>query len=522
MSRLLVDLLNLSISATWIVLSVILLRLIFKKAPKWIFVAIWGLVAVKLLCPFTIVSPLSLQPTARTIVASANSTDTTVVTSGFTTIDNTINPVLNELQNGPQVFSWDKVAVAAWIAGMVLLLGYLAVSTIILKRKVRFATKVSKGVYESEMSMSPFILGVFKPVIYLPIYMTKEERSIVLAHERAHIARRDYLIKPFAYLLLSIYWFNPVMWVAYVLLCKDIEMACDEKVLRENGMGIKKNYADVLLSFSTSQRKISACPVAFGEKDPEKRIKNVLTYKKPIIWVVGTVAILAVAVAVCFLTTPESVAEESIVEEKVLGKNTAAEKAPGENVAGERATLEAEEPVDLPISSEESEKMGDDIIAENSDEALAADGDTATAEEENFAEGFAPASNENGQIIQLESGFIVTGTLESTGTHITIASPKGTPVYACMSGTVISAEYDYKNGNKVEVKNDDGTVIYYTHLDTMSVSAGATVNAGDSIGTVGASGLATGPCLGLWLLENDTAEAGYIDPIQYVPTAFGK
>ncbi|MBE6617659.1 MAG: hypothetical protein E7627_06960 [Ruminococcaceae bacterium] len=310
MDSVFLKLINMSVTATWFALAVILLRLLLKKAPRWITVAMWALVGVRLVCPISFESMLSLVPSAETVPADIVYAQTPEIHSGVYIINSVVNPVMSESftptpgasVNPIQIFLF--LAEIIWIAGMIGMVIYTLVSYLLLHRKVREAVPYKDNVWLCDRISSPFILGIIRPRIYLPSDMAEADMEYVLAHERAHITRRDHWWKPLGFLLLTVYWFNPVMWIAYILLCRDIELACDEKVLTSLGTEIKKPYSDALINCSVPRRSIAACPLAFGEVGVKTRIKSVLDYKKPAFWVIVVALVLCVALAVGFLTDP--------------------------------------------------------------------------------------------------------------------------------------------------------------------------------------------------------------------------
>lgn len=311
MEALFLKLVNLSITATYLALAVILLRLIFKKAPKWISCVLWGLVAVRLIFPFSIESVLSLIPSSEPIPQDFINTATPHIYSGLSVIDNTVNPILSsqltpavgDSVNPTQVLTF--VLSRVWLIGLCAMLVYAFISWLLLKRKVSTATILKENIRQSEFVDSPFVLGIFKPVIYLPYQINSDDLAYVTAHEQAHIKRRDNWWKPFGFLLLSAYWFNPVMWIVYILLCRDIEAACDERVIRDMQKDELQAYSTALLNCSVHRKRIAACPLAFGEIGVKERIKSVMNYKKPAFWIILVAVIACVVVAVCFLTSPK-------------------------------------------------------------------------------------------------------------------------------------------------------------------------------------------------------------------------
>lgn len=310
MEAVFLKLLNMSITATYLVLAIIIARLLLKKAPKFISVILWGLVAVRLLCPFSIESVLSLVPSAETVPQDIVYSSTPQIHSGISSVNTVVNemvlpqayPSVGESVNPLQIISF--IASVVWIVGMALMILYTCLSYFKIYFKVREAVKIEGNIYECDCIDSPFILGVIRPRIYLPSNMSELDREYVIAHERAHLKRRDHWWKPLGFLLLTVYWFNPVLWVAYILLCRDIEHACDEKVIKAMGEDGKKSYSDALINCSAPRKMITACPVAFGETGVKGRIKSVLNYKKPAFWVIIISVVLSGAVAVFFMTNP--------------------------------------------------------------------------------------------------------------------------------------------------------------------------------------------------------------------------
>lgn len=330
MEALFVKLVNMSITAGWLVLAVMAVRLVFRRAPKWMLCLLWGMVALRLLCPFSMESGLSLipstQPLKQEIVFTApperqasgeilNSMGSVVLekspaapargeildAGGNVVLEKDLNP---NSADPEQV--WLFVLSRVWGLGMGLMVLYAFISYLLLRRRVATAIPMGKNIKRSEFVDTPFVLGLFRPVIYLPACMEPGDIPYVVAHEQAHIRRRDHWWKPLGFLLLSIYWFNPLLWVAYILLCRDIEAACDEKVIRDMTMDDRRAYSTALLNCSIHRRRIAACPLAFGEVGVKERVKSVMNYKKPAFWVLLIAVAISVVVAVCFLTNPDS------------------------------------------------------------------------------------------------------------------------------------------------------------------------------------------------------------------------
>ena len=312
MSGIFLKLLNLSISASWLVLTVLALRMVLRRAPKWVNVLLWGMVALRLVLPFSIESALSLIPSAETVSPEVVRFDPApTITSGVEFIDNAVNPSLSEsfaaapLASVNPLYVWTYLAGWVWLIGLTAMLLYALVSYLRLRRRVSASIPLRENIYVCDEVPSPFILGIVHPCIYLPSALDEAQRGSVLSHERAHLARRDHWWKPLGFALLAVYWFNPLLWLAYTLLCRDIELACDERVLRGMDAGQIKDYSSALLACSVPRRMIAACPLAFGEVGVGARVKNALRYKKPAFWVVAASVAVCVVVAVCFLTNPE-------------------------------------------------------------------------------------------------------------------------------------------------------------------------------------------------------------------------
>jgi len=311
MSQIFLSIINMSISASYIVLAVLLLRLLLKKAPKWITVVLWSIVAVRLVCPFSIESVLSLIPSAETVSPDIMMDRTPEINTGIPILNQAINSVISgSFTPDPGTSAnplqlWIPTFAVIWIVGMVALLIYTVISYAKVKRKIGTAVLIRDNIYQSENVVSPFVLGIIKPKIYLPFNMNDKDMEHVVAHETAHIRRKDHLWKPLGFLLLTLHWFNPLMWLGYVLLCRDIELACDEKVIKELDHDARADYSQALLTCSVNRRMIAACPLAFGEVGVKDRVKSVLSYKKPAFWIIIVAIVACIAVAVCFLTNPK-------------------------------------------------------------------------------------------------------------------------------------------------------------------------------------------------------------------------
>lgn len=318
MEILFLKLLNMGIAAGWVILGVLLLRLLLRKAPKAFRCALWALVAIRLVCPFSLESVVSLIPSAETLPREILMDREPAIESGIAAVDSAVNPViadslapnLGDSVNPMQVLMFLTSRLwAIGAAGMVL---YALISCIRLRRQVAVSLRLEGNVWMSDGVNSPFIFGLFSPRIYLPSDLEGQKLACVIAHEKAHLERRDHLWKPLGFLLLSVYWFQPLCWIAYLLLCRDIELACDERVVKGMGKEEKKQYAEALLSYSAPRHMISACPLAFGESGVKERVKGVLRYRKPAFWTVAAGAAACVAAAACLLTDPVAAADKEI------------------------------------------------------------------------------------------------------------------------------------------------------------------------------------------------------------------
>ncbi len=312
MAELFLKILNMSITAGWIVLAVIILRLLLKKSSKWIRVLLWGVVGIRLICPFSFESIISLIPSAETISPEIMLDAAPKINSGIPIINNTVNSVIGSSLTPEPSASANPLQILIpilaiiWLVGIVGMLIYSVVSYICIKRRVETGVLLRDNIYQIETVASPFVLGIIKPKIYLPFNIDGKDMEYVIAHEEAHIYRKDHLWKPLGFLLLTIHWFNPLIWIGYILLCRDIELACDEKVVKELSSEERADYSQALLTCSVNRRMIAACPLAFGEVGVKGRVKSILNYKKPAFWVVIAAILVSVAVAVCFLTNPAS------------------------------------------------------------------------------------------------------------------------------------------------------------------------------------------------------------------------
>ena len=309
--------LNMSIAASWLILAVIVLRFLLKRAPKRYTLLLWAVVGLRLALPWSIESALSLIPSAATLPEGIMLARSPALDTGIEALNEAINPGFaaafapqpGASANPLQVLL--PVGSMIWLTGMAALLIWALASWLRLGSRMRTAVRLEGNVYESDRADGPFVLGLFRPRIYLPFGLGEAERGYVLAHEREHIRRGDQVVKLLGFLLLCLHWFNPLVWLAYALLCRDIELACDERAVRDMSPGERADYSQALLNLSRPRRFVSACPLAFGEASVKSRVKSVLNYKKPALWLAALAVVVCVGAAVCFLTDPKAAAEDA-------------------------------------------------------------------------------------------------------------------------------------------------------------------------------------------------------------------
>ena len=464
--------LNMSITASWIILTAILLRFLLRKAPKAIICFLWLFVAIRLICPFSVESVFSLIPASDPIDIDTIYSAEMAVNAGALNTGNAAGSTL-PAPVGPMQLA-QMIFPILWTVGMTVLLISALVSYLRLRKKVSMTIPYRDHIFLCDAIPSPFILGIFCPKIYLPSGMTESQISYALAHEKAHLSRKDHLWKPLGYLLLVVHWFNLLCWIGYVLLCKDIEFACDEKVVRTLAFEERRAYSQTLLDCSVSRYMIAACPLAFGEVDVKARIKSVLHYKKPAFWVVGgTVAACAIT-AICLLTNPPKTGSSDGVSLK-------------ENLETQQSEAQI-----LPIS--QPERLSNETIPAVADQT----------------EWVWPTVS--GEISTPYGEFTNTSTGESFYIdHICIRGEPGDDVYAAIDGQVVEVAFDTEYGRYIVVSDGDGIYTMYGHLDDVLVSSGSQVSAGEKIGTVGKTGKAISECLLFLVRDAD----GTVDPMKY-------
>lgn len=360
MEKLFINILNMSISASYLILAVLVVRFLLRKAPKTMRGFLWLLVGIRLLFPFSIESAFSLIPNTQTanehiydnVQQPLESPQTNIqnpLPVQMTAADTAVEPSVAAAAQTP---AYLKICTEIWIAGMIIMTVYMAISWLGLSKRVRTAVPMefftsadregTTKIYRSEQIDSPFLFGIIRPRIYIPSHIAAEDIPYVVLHERTHIKRKDYLIKPMGFLLLSVYWFNPLIWAAYVMLCKDIELICDELVVRRLGTQCKKAYSQALLTSSVNRRMIAACPVAFGEISVKERVKNVLNYKKPAFWVIMAAVLACIIVPVCFMTQKKDSDEKSVAEDSIEGEYYMDVSERGEYISVPKLTIAAD------------------------------------------------------------------------------------------------------------------------------------------------------------------------------------
>jgi len=327
MEALFLKIVNISITASYLLLALIVLRPCLKKLPRWLQTGLWLLPALRLMLPRSLESILSLVPTTQTLPDNIVYTARPYIHSGFNSLDDLVNPVLSESlapapaasANPTQLLSF--VFSRLWLIGMAAMLLYALISWAVLRRRMASAVRLRENIYESDRTASPFVLGLFRPRVYLPFGLPEEDKPHVIAHEYAHIHRKDHWWKPLGFALLSVYWFNPLVWLGYLLFCRDIEAACDEKVIAKLSQSERREYSRALLNCAAGHRTIAACPLAFGEVGVKQRIKSVMHYKKPALWLLIAGILIAAAGAVFFLTDPpETDVKNPWVQEYIPGE----------------------------------------------------------------------------------------------------------------------------------------------------------------------------------------------------------
>lgn len=488
MDSLFITILNNAIVASWLIVAIILLRLVFKKVPKWVHCMFWILVAVKLLLPINIETPFGFLPKSKPIPENITVAEVPTVDTGISGIDESINIELAKSMSSDRYASatpmgvYMYIASLIWLTGIIIMLAYFIISFIVIRHKVTASIRTASNIYECDEIVSPFILGLISPKIYLPSGLDARVKECVIAHENVHISRRDYLWKPLGFVILAIYWFNPLCWISYIFLCRDIEYACDEKTTKDKEDSWRADYCQALLDCSVQKKMITACPVAFGEVSVKNRIKKVLDYKKPAFWFVAIAIVACLCISVCFMTSSD---RPGIFESTEVA------------VELEPVSVSVDEISEEPISMNSADLDGEDI--HNYYAKL-----VWPTESSVIAKGF--SDNES----------LPEGSPEGVkAERISIAAPVGTPVYSASSGTVIDTGFDSYDGNYIEILSDDGFHFGYYHLEKVNINTGDSITAGNEIGTVGNTGSSTGPHLGFSMCEQQGSLFVYLDPLNF-------
>ena len=495
MDSLFITILNNAIVASWLIAAIILLRLVFKKVPKWVHCMLWILVAVKLLLPINIETPFGFLPKTKPIPANITVAEVPTVDTGISGIDESINFTLAKSMSSDRYASatpmgvYMYIASLIWLTGIIIMLAYFIISFLVIRHKVSASIRTASNIYECDEIVSPFILGLISPKIYLPSGLDARVKECVIAHENVHISRRDYLWKPLGFVILAIYWFNPLCWISYILLCRDIEYACDEKTTKDKEDSWRADYCQALLDCSVQKKMITACPVAFGEVSVKNRIKKVLDYKKPAFWFVAIAIVACLCIAVCFMTSSDrpGIFESTEVAVELEPVSVSVDEISEDNKTTDEAVIDTEV-TDTEVISGVTEP-----------ESL-----VWPTESSVIAKGFSDKDS------------LPEGAPEGVKTErISIVAPVGTPVYSASSGTVIDTGFDSYDGNYIEILSDDGFHFGYYHLDQIYLNTGDTTVAGNEIGTVGNTGSSTGPHLGFSMGEQQGSEFVYLDPLNF-------
>ncbi|MFA5528560.1 MAG: M56 family metallopeptidase [Peptostreptococcales bacterium] len=308
MDQLFIQILKMSMTASYAILFVIVARLLLKKAPRFFSYVLWSVVLFRLICPISIESMFSFLPvSAGSGAQNIMNSETLNMNSGIAMIDQVVNhslpaPAVGVSVNPIQI--WIFIGAIVWLTGIIILLLYSIFTTFKLTNRLKSASVLVDNIYETNSIKTPFVYGIMSPKIYLPIGLSETEKSYIIKHEKTHIKRFDHVIKFLSFIVLSIHWFNPLVWIAFFLMSKDMECSCDEAVIKEMGYGIKKDYSNSLLSLAVGRRTVGSSPLAFSEDNPKERIKNILNYKKPKFWVVGVAIVAVIAIAIGLMANP--------------------------------------------------------------------------------------------------------------------------------------------------------------------------------------------------------------------------
>lgn len=488
--------LNMSLTASVAIVFVLLLRLLLKKAPKVISYALWGVVLIRLLCPVSIESGLSLFGLFETptVDMTEHSSAVEYIPSNIvhTEYPEVVLPVpgigeaiTEGLPQGEEQLRADPlegpifIATYVWWGGILIMAVYGIVTWLQLRRRLVTASPLRDNIYLADEIESPFVMGLIRPKIYLPSAMEEREQSYIILHEQHHIRRLDHIVKALAFAALCIHWFNPLVWVAFILSGKDMEMSCDEAVVRKLGTQIRADYTASLLSLATGKRIIAGMPLAFGEGNTKGRIKNLANWKKPAFWVVLLAVVACIALAVCLLTNP----------------------------VGYRVDFTGNEIVSascFDFRSGNDETLSNELNQAQIDELMSRLKDVKNTKKSNEYAGFTPGyqisaklqdesyirisgySFDSEDMVDIEHGerrYVVTD--KEFCQYLSRICAGGDTASATMSGTVPGKTYVYENegimGNFAITLYEDGTFTYYEGMASSYIGVGSWEQDGDSI-----------------------------------------
>lgn len=540
MKELFINLFNMSITASWFILAILVFRLIFKKAPKWVVCILWCLVGIRLICPFSIESRFSFLPKENSVsdiyvheINTENSNydmvqnhDEIIVTSKTEASHKTL--VARSAVAGNHVTKHYRkidfnICSYIWLIGSGLIAVYGLIIYIRLKLSLRDAVRYYGRVYQTEGIDTAFVLGIFKPVIYIPYGLDGEQLKCIIKHEQSHIKRRDHLIKPISYILLCVYWFNPIIWLAYIMFCHDIELACDERVIREIGYDKKKLYTQTILDCSSKKRIAMAYPVAFAEIGVKERVIKILKIKKAKKSIIISSLCACGIIGIGFMTSP-------------LRSNAKNNTLPPTEQTTEEGTTEETSTEEVAVTTEittEETATKREVTTENSVDTATTESNTSdfadnsrSSEEVVTDENASSEAKENSNISPDDVGSFAWPV--STGGVVTssygprwgtfhygydIATPEGTPIVSAINGTVIETGYDEERGNYIIIERADGLEVHYHMLSEIISKVGDVVCPYEVVALSGNTGNSTGPHLHIGVFDS-SGEA--VDPSIYL------
>ena len=307
MDKIFLQIINMSITSSYVILFVMIIRLFLKKFPKIFSYMLWFAVLFRLISPFSFEGIISLIPSSTVVPQDIAYMPKPEINSGIAAIDNSVNnilPTATPMASVNPMQIWLAIGEAVWLLGIFLLIVYGVFTIVKLYKKLRSAVLITDNIYETDKFKTPFVFGIIRPKIYLPVNLSETERTYITLHEQTHIKRFDHVIKLISFLITCIHWFNPLAWIAFFLMGEDMELSCDESVIKKLGNDIKKEYSSSLLSLSTGRKITGFCPIAFGENNTKGRIKNVLKYKTPKFWVIAVAIVIIVLLAAGLLSNP--------------------------------------------------------------------------------------------------------------------------------------------------------------------------------------------------------------------------